>query len=659
VAAASVPSDWKKLEETCDFSGAAREALRAGEPRQAARLAALAGDTGTLSEAVDALTDHGTDDEMLIAAEDLLSRGFGSPAGELFEAARKPERAGEAFAAGGNAIKASEAFERAGKPAEGARALERAIRDDAGNEAVRLALAKLLVRHGRTENAVKVIQAMRVGSPERRMALPLLSRSLRGLNLSEAALEVEREMEKLGIPVGDAVEAGSVPDHGAAGEVVFGRYEVVAEIAKTPNARVVEAIDRITSDHVAVKFVNAAGMGTGRDALSRFEREARALGRLHHTNIVALRGYFADGPAMILEWMSGGSLADMLTRETLAPARAAEIACAVLSALGEAHRLGILHRDVKPANVLFDGIGSPRLADFGAAHLSDASATATAAAIGTLVYMSPEQRLGRPATVASDLYAVGALLYEMLTGDVALPLHGGSFDAPLSEGAHRIERPSVVHDDLTPAHDAIVARLLAEDPDARPHDAFEARKLVESEKWSSRVLERSAAPSVRPRASVPPEASTRLGPARTFGDGRDVDKLRFDAWFERHVIVLPLDDATLKLARVVASEGHSLLPTILRVSTTDKEIWVAPPLGKAVADGADLTAAMLDRLGAAVSALHRRGAGHGSIDAEHVYVLDGEASLAFPRKPAALDATLADDRGLAELRTRVVTRDVR
>ncbi len=100
----------------------------------------------------------------------------------------------------------------------------------------------------------------------------------------------------------------------------------------------------------------------------------------------------------------------------MAPARAVEIVCALLAALGEAHRLGILHRDVKPSNVLFDEVGAARLSDFGAAHLGDLSSTATAGAIGTFAYMSPEQRLGRPASIASDLYGVGVLLAELLTG---------------------------------------------------------------------------------------------------------------------------------------------------------------------------------------------------------------------------------------------------
>src|SRR5262249_26617468 len=150
----------------------------------------------------------------------------------------------------------------------------------------------------------------------------------------------------------------------------------------------------------------------------------------------------------------------MLTSEPLTPARAVEIAQAVLSALGEAHRLGVIHRDVKPANVLFDEAGVTRLRDFGVAPLSDLSATPTAGVIGTLGYMSPEQREGRPATVRSDVFGVGAILWEMLTGE--RPEAAG--------GATLRVRPSAVHRDLDARHDALVLSFIAEDEAARPED---------------------------------------------------------------------------------------------------------------------------------------------------------------------------------------------
>src|SRR6185369_11871861 len=125
-------------------------------------------------------------------------------------------------------------------------------------------------------------------------------------------------------------------------------YETVREIAATPHARVLEAEDRVTGERVAVKLLAGLSGQEGRDALFRFEREARALAQLRHPNVVPLRAYHPEGPAIVLAWMSGGTLVDRLRGQPMAPARAVEIACALLSALGEAHRLGILHRDVKP-----------------------------------------------------------------------------------------------------------------------------------------------------------------------------------------------------------------------------------------------------------------------------------------------------------------------
>jgi eukaryotic-like serine/threonine-protein kinase len=464
----------ERLEVACDFDGAARAALEERDLRRALRLACIAHSEGLIREAEDALVDQSSDEELVVAAEDLSDRGFHAAAGRLFESAKRYEKAGAAYAAGGEVIAAAHSYEKAGQPAVGARTLENALRDHAKPDGLRLELARLLSRHGRIEPAIRVLQSMTRTAPERRLGLPLLARSLKALGLAEAAREVDLEMESLAISP-DAVIEVSMDAAESKGTVLFGRYETVREIAKTLHARVIEAVDRISGARVAVKLLVSGVSGAGRDAFVRFEREARALTKLTHPAVVPIVGYHPDGPGMVLEWMPGGSLADLLKREVIAPARAAEIVVAMFTALGEAHRIGILHRDVKPANVLFDGIGSPRLADFGAAHLADLSATATAAAIGTISYMSPEQRLGRPATVQSDVYAVGVLLYEMITGE--LPSHEeGRPLLPLSD----------FHPDLTDKHDAIGRAMVEQDPSRRPADSFEARKLIESIPWSKR-----------------------------------------------------------------------------------------------------------------------------------------------------------------------------
>jgi serine/threonine-protein kinase len=630
-----------ELEQACDFNGAAREALLAGDPRRAAHLAALGGDTALAELAIEAVATVLPGDEGLRAARDLLARGFGRQAGALFAKLGAHAEAGEALAATGDASAAARELELAGRPADAARALEAALRVRPNDAAARLALGRLLARHGRTEAAVKALQALDPAAPERAQALPLLRRCLVELGLEDAARTLRDEMKALGFaedaPASDPVPR---PASAAGGPLVLGRYETVREVAVTPHARVLEAIDRITGERVAVKLLAGLGGADGRDALYRFEREARALSQLRHPNVVPLRAYHPEGPAIVLAWMPGGTLADRLEAEPMAPARAVEVACALLSALGEAHRLGILHRDVKPSNVLFDEVGAARLSDFGAAHLGDLSSTATAGAIGTFAYMSPEQRLGRPAGIPSDVYGVAVLLGELLTGSPPAPV-----TATLGE-----PRPSAVHPDMTEVHDAALVHLLQEDPQKRPADAFEARRLLLGIRWPDRIHRRPA----RAREPVPerPAAveAARLAPAAAAGDGRDASACRHDTWLDRDVLVLPGDADTLARARAFARVGHPALPTVLRVDREARAVWLAAPLGRALADEPrGLSLAEVGRLREAIEALHAAGGAHGRIDPAHLYWLDGEVTLAFPRGEVPADAAASDRGALDQL----------
>ncbi|MDI1482074.1 protein kinase [Polyangium sp. y55x31] len=626
----------RRLEEACDFVGAAREALLAGDARRAARLAALGGDDATAREAIARIAERLPREIALASASDLRSRGFGTYAGALYARIGEHAEAAGAFVAAGEVLQAAESFERAGQPAEAARALESALRQRPDQAAPRLALGALLARHGRTEGAIKALQQIDVAAPERAAALPLLARCFEEVGLAEAARETRAEMARLGVreepPTKDATrEPARKNDRRGGGVVLFGRYETTREIASSAHARLVEAIDRISGERVAVKIFSGLVEGAGRDALQRFEREARALERLRHPNVVPLHQYVPEGPAMVLAFMRGGSLADKMREGPMAPARAVEIACLLLSALGEAHRLGILHRDVKPANVLFDDAGTAMLSDFGAAHLGDLSSTATAGAIGTYAYMSPEQRLGRPAGITSDLYAVGAVLYELLTGEPAEPTRGR-----FQGGA-----PSEKNPELGPEHDAAVAALLAEEPDRRPEDAFEARRALSALRWPEALPRRWTAMQGSERPAAPREGD-RLGPPLALGDGRDMASLRHDAWLDREVLVIPMDEESLARARAFARTGHPALPTVLRVDRAAGEIWVAPPLGKALADAPrTLDPAAIARLEQALAALAAVGGAHGYVDAQHLYWFDGELELAWPRKPAT-DAAQRD-----------------
>ena len=404
---------------------------------------------------------------------------------------------------------------------------------------------------------------------------------------------------------------------------LFGRYDVVREVASSPTARVVECVDVVRGERVAVKIFAAYDVrGAGRDALARFEREVRVLAAIDHPSVVPLRDYFPDGPAIVLAWMGGGTLEKMLEGGPIAPARAVEIACAVLSALGEAHRLGVLHRDVKPANVLFDDAGVARLGDFGVAHLGDLSTTATSGVIGTLAYMSPEQREGRPATIQSDLYGTGVILREMLTGE--RPLMGearAAQDGASEENARSRTLPSAVHRDLDARHDAVVLSMMATDTDARPADAFAARRSLTSLRWPHGINRPGPRPSAERKASVRPAAAR----VEVELDGRVIDR-----WIGRAIERVPLDDRTLARAGAFARASDPTLQTVLRVDREDGEVWLEARRGAPL--DRPLTARERAVLRDALDALHATGTAHGSLDASHVLV-DAAGSLMLTFAP--------------------------
>lgn len=613
------------FERGCAFDRAAEEALASGDARRAFELATRDGESGlALDRAIEALAaDPGRAER---AARDALDRDRARGAALLFARIGEHAEAGAAFERAGDDKSAAESFIRAGDALGAARALERAIALDETDHAAKLRLGALLAEHGRAEAAVRTLQRIPPAAKERGDALALLVGALGALGLEAAREEALRELGALGRSAATTPVARE-PSPTAAGPVLFGRWSWVREVVVTPTARVLEAIDRTTGERVAVKLLAAGAVaGAGRDAVARFEREARALGELRHPNVVPLRAYVPEGPALVLAWMSGGSLADRERRETLAPARALEIACAVLEALGAAHRLGIVHRDVKPSNVLFDDAGVARLSDFGAAHVGDAAATATAGVIGTLAYMAPEQREGRAATIASDLYAAGAILTELLTG------------RPPAASSPNV-RLAAAHPGLGPEHEAALARLCARDPRGRPADASEAIRLLRAMPWPATAVSRE-----RPKA-VPPAAAPRVERLVS------IDATRaHDAWLDRDVLLVPLDDRSLARARAFARAGHPALAAVLRVDRDAATIWIEPPRAPSLAaTGADLSPAAVAALSQAVDALHVAGGVHGAIDPAHVH-LDGDAvTLAFAAD-APGDATEASDReALAQL----------
>ena len=593
------------FERACDFARASSEALHAGDHARALLLAVTAGDARLAEQALPKVcADARAWDRV---AHQLEQQGSHAWAARVLEQSERGPRAAQAWERAGEAVRASALWERSGDPVRASKALEAALRRNPDAHACALALGRLLLRYGKLEPAVRALQRVPEGAPERRAALTAMSGALARLGLAQAEDECKRELDRLGGPVSEA----GAPEAGELKRRIFGRYEVVREVASTPSARVLECVDSVKGEHVAVKVFAAWDVrGGGRDALARFEREVKVLGRLDHPNVVPLRDYVEDGPAIVMAWMGGGTLEKMM-EQPLAPARAVEIALAVLSALGEAHRLGVLHRDVKPANVLFDDAGVARLGDFGVAHLSDASATATAGVIGTLAYMSPEQREGRPATVQSDLYGVGAILWEMLTGE------------RMSSGEPPRTRPSGVHRDLDVRHDEAVLRFVAPDPAERPADAFAARRALGALTWP-KTVERAALPE-RSRAPSKHPGPDRLEPD-ALRPGRAIDR-----WAERAIERVPLDERTLARAGAFARAAHPSLQTVLRVDRALGEVWLEAPRGGPASRA--LTPAELDHLRRALSALHGEGVVHGQVDRAHVCLDGGTPTLLFEARP--------------------------
>src|SRR5262245_11970706 len=200
----------------------------------------------------------------------------------------------------------------------------------------------------------------------------------------------------------------------------FGRYKVVGELGRGAMGAVYRAVDPLIERDVAIKTLlpHAADEADMAEVRERFIREARSAGRLNHPNIVTIFDVGEqNGVAYIaMELLEGRSLQQMLRDGAKFPYHvAAELAAQVADALDLAQQYKIVHRDVKPANIMVNGAGRAKLTDFGVARVDSSSMTQTGAALGSPKYMSPEQVLGQPIDPRSDIFSLGVVFYEMLT----------------------------------------------------------------------------------------------------------------------------------------------------------------------------------------------------------------------------------------------------
>lgn len=273
------------------------------------------------------------------------------------------------------------------------------------------------------------------------------------------------------------------------GRLVDGRYDVLSRIARGGMATVYLALDRRLDREVALKVMHphlAEGV-TGAEFVARFRREARAAARLTHPGLVAVLDQGVDGENsyLAMEYVAGSNLRHRLHEDgALTVGDALRTTEAVLAALAVAHRAGLVHRDIKPENVLIATDGRVKVADFGLARaITEVTATATGTVLGTVAYLAPELVALGASDTRTDVYAVGILLYEMLTG--RQPFVGSTPIQVAYQHVHRdIPAPSDAVDWLPTEIDELVESLAARDPAERPVDAGAALALVRQVRMS-------------------------------------------------------------------------------------------------------------------------------------------------------------------------------
>jgi len=411
--------------------------------------------------------------------------------------------------------------------------------------------------------------------------------------------------------------------------IIDGRYRVISRLGSGGMADVYLATDQLLGREVAVKVLHHH-FAEDQEFVERFRREASSAAALSHPNIVGIfdRGEWNETYYIAMEYVSGRSLKAIVREQgPLDPATSIDIVVQILLAAQFAHRRGVIHRDLKPHNVMLDEEGRVRVTDFGIARAGASDMTLTGSIMGTAQYLSPEQAQGYAVSDASDLYSVGVILYELLTGVV--PFEGETAVAIAFKQVAAMPRPpSELNPSLPASLDAVVLRALAKDPTARYADAGELINALQLERAALPAHSQAPAPgaprgpramAAAPPAAPPPSTGSMLllppdraggGTDRSSGEG-ERSKRRALWWAlgvlllagiaalvivlvqsEKKVLVPSVTGLTEQAAATrLSHSGLDPAPTLLPSSTVDTGLVISqdPSAGTKIEKGSHVT----------------------------------------------------------------------
>ena len=290
----------------------------------------------------------------------------------------------------------------------------------------------------------------------------------------------------------------TIPELGP-GTVVDGRYRVLSRLGSGGMADVFLADDEQLGRKVALKLLHRR-FSEDPDFVERFRREAQAAAGLQHPNVVSVydRGAYDGTYYIAMEYLPGRSLKQLIRDEApLDPQRAIEIAIQILKAARFAHRHGVIHRDLKPHNVIVDDAGHAKVTDFGIARAGASDMTETGSIMGTAQYLSPEQAQGHAVSASSDLYSVGVVLYEMLTGHVPFDAEAAVTIA-LKHVSETPTAPTRLTPGIPPELEQVVMWALNKNPADRPQDADQFIAALEAAREAIRAGARGERTSSMP-----------------------------------------------------------------------------------------------------------------------------------------------------------------